>query len=83
MKIDQKVVAVYTVIGLLGGLISNYLMDTSVILASVVPFALCLLSLLLFVQMVKNESKKSRILFNGFFTFFLVWMTVWILLYNL
>ncbi len=83
MKIDQKVVAVYTVIGLLGGLISNYLMGTNVILASVVPFAMCLSTLFPLVKLTKNESKKSRILFNGFFTFFLVWMTVWILLYNL
>ena len=82
MKLEQKIVAIYTVIGFAGGLISNYLTASSIFLALLVPYVIYFVCVLPLVKKVKDK-KMKKIVFNSLFTFFLVWLTVWIFFYNL
>ena len=82
IKLDQKIVAIYTVIGLAAGIISNYLTGNSVILAMILPLILYFITLIPLVKKT-GEKRRKRIVLNSFLTLFLMWATVWIFLYNL
>lgn len=82
IKIDQKIVMVYTAIGLLAAFVSNSLSDNttfSVLIPAVIYAAATGLAYFL----EKGEKNRKKILTNSLMTFVLVWLTVWILFYNL
>jgi O-antigen/teichoic acid export membrane protein len=82
MKVEQKIVMVYTILGILSGFLTNYLFsEFGLIVAISTSFAIYFLSFLLLVIFVKK--KKIMLFYNSFMTFLLVWLTIWILLYNL
>lgn len=83
MRIEQKIVFVYMILGIFLGLVTNYLLKTGIdlIIAMSLPFLVYLSSLFPLISLVKQ--KKSLLLLNSFITFILVWPTVWILLYSL
>ena len=83
MKAEQKIVFAYTVLGILLGAVANYLLKTNVdlILVIALPLVVYFVSLLPLMALVKE--KKSWLFYNSFITFILVWLTAWVLLYNL
>ncbi|MEM5829799.1 MAG: hypothetical protein QW040_01445 [Candidatus Aenigmatarchaeota archaeon] len=81
MKIEQKIVGIYTILGLISGFIANHLHTTfGSIITLAISFAIYFISLPPFLIFVK---KKNVLLYNSSITFFLCWLTVWVLLYNL
>jgi hypothetical protein len=82
MKVEQKIVIVYTILGLISGFLTNYLFmaGLGLIVAVSTPFAVYFISLSLLTAFVK---KKTLLFYNSFVTFLLVWLTIWILLYSL
>ena len=82
MKVEQKTVAVYMVIGFLCGIFSNYLTSINLTLSLLVPVAVYFGTLLPLIRIVKE--RKFRVLIsNSLITFFLVWLMIWVFLYNL
>ena len=83
MKVEQKIVFAYTILGILLGFLTNYLFKSGVDLtiATAIPFVVYFVSLLPLITLVKE--KKSWLFYNSFITFILVWLTVWVLFYNL
>ena len=83
MKVEQKIVFAYTILGTLLGFLTNYLFKSGVDLtiAIAIPFVVYFVSLLPLITLVKE--KKSWLFYNSFITFLLIWLTVWILFYNL
>jgi hypothetical protein len=81
MKIEQKLVTLYTVMGVLCGILSNYLMS-NLMFALLLPVACYLGSIVMVIKMVK-ERKLRMIISNSLITFFAVWITMWVFLYNL
>jgi len=83
LKAEQKIVFAYTVLGILLGAVANYLLKTNVdlILVIALPLVVYFVSLLPLMALVKE--KKSWLFYNSFITFILVWLTAWVLLYNL
>lgn len=83
MRIEQKIVFAYTVLGVLLGFMTNYLLNAGVGLsiALSLPFVIYFVSLIPLITLVKE--KKSWLFYNSFITFILVWLTVWVLFYNL
>jgi len=82
MKLEQKIVALYTVIGVIAGTISNYLATTSTLLA-VVAAVVIYFGTSIPLMKGKDEKTRKKIAFNSGMTIFLVWATVWVFLYNL
>jgi hypothetical protein len=62
---------------------TNYLLNAGVGLsiALSLPFVIYFVSLIPLITLVKE--KKSWLFYNSFITFILVWLTVWVLFYNL
>lgn len=81
-KLDQRIVAIYTVFGAAAALVANYLNPLSTALALILPFAAYLATLAPIVK-GKGKKEKQRIILNSFLTLFLVWATVWIFFFNL
>jgi len=83
LKVEQKIVFAYTILGILLGFLTNYLFKSGVDLtiATAIPFVVYFVSLLPLITLVKE--KKSWLFYNSFITFILVWLTVWVLFYNL
>lgn len=83
MRVEQKIVMVYTILGLLSGFLTNYSHGVGLWLevAIVAPFSLYFISLPFLAAIVRK--KKTTVFYNSFLTFLLVWLTVWILLFNL
>jgi FtsH-binding integral membrane protein len=81
MKVEQKIVFAYTILGLFSGFLTNYLFmaGLGLIVATAAPFAIYFISL----SFLAVFTKKKMLFYNSFVTFLLVWLTVWILLYNL
>jgi len=82
MRIEQKIVAVYSVVGLVCGVLSNYLTALNLTFALLVPVAGYFATLLPLVRIVK-ERKFRMLLSNSLITFFLLWIMIWVFLYNL
>lgn len=82
MKIEQKIVAAYSVIGLACGLISDYFTPANLTFALLVPAAIYFATMLPLVKLVK-EQKMRMLVSNSLITFFLVWIMVWVFLYNI
>jgi hypothetical protein len=83
MRVEQIVSLVYTLLGLLSSFLTNHLYSIGfgLVIAVVTSFAIYFASLPLLIAFVKD--KKKTILLNSFITFLLIWLTMWILIYNL
>ncbi|HLC39266.1 MAG TPA: hypothetical protein VJJ76_00090 [archaeon] len=84
MKIDQVVVLVYLLFGIVLGVASNYFNKTlgSLLLAFVAPVGLYLVTVFPLIHLVKQKQRKWLIQ-NSIITFFLIWLIVWIILHNM
>jgi cytosine/uracil/thiamine/allantoin permease len=84
MKTDKILIAVYLILGIFFGYISNYLNKTlsSLTLALLAPIILYIVSQPVLFRLVKNK-KKTWLISNSFVTFIFVWLIVWIMLHNI
>jgi len=83
LKVEQKIILAYTVLGILLGFATNYLLKANVdlIIALALPFAVYFISF--FPLNILAKQKKLLLFYNSFISFVLVWLTVWVLIYNL
>lgn len=80
MNDERKLTFIYFVLGLVVGVLSvNLNVGLSIVIAALVYGT----SLLVVKQFVKEKKKLSWYLLNTLITFVLVWLVVWILLFNL
>jgi len=80
MKIEKILVLAFTFLGLFTGIVSNYISEASIsILVALAIYCLSVFSMTKFVK----EKKKKKLILNSFVTFILVWLVVWIFLFNL
>ena len=84
MKIDQVFALGYLALGVFLGVLSNYLLSSNgnLTFALVIPLFVYLVSLFPLLKFIKSK-KRRWIITNSFITFVLIWLVVWILLYNL
>ena len=81
MKVEQKIAMIYTLLGFVSGFLTNYTTGLSLTIALSIPFIIYFISLPFLTHSVKK--KKTILFYHSFMTFILVWLTIWILLYNL
>jgi hypothetical protein len=81
MKVEQKIAMVYTVLGILSGFLTNYMIGFGLTIAVLTPFIIYFISFPFLTFLVKK--KRLMLFYNSFVTFVLVWVTIWILMYNL
>jgi len=82
MKIDQKIILVYFVFGVILGLVTNFLFTIiEPFFALILPIILYAISMPILFVLVKDK-KRFWLFYNSFITFFLTWLVVWILVYN-
>lgn len=77
MKQDQIVVAMFSLLGILAGIISNYSVK---FLQFLIPLIIYVAAFFLLIKFAK--SKIASLLINSLVTFVLVWIVVWVLLYG-
>lgn len=82
MRIEQKIVAVYSVVGGVCGFLSNHLTQINLTYALLVPIGGYFVTLLPLIRIVK-ERRLRMLISNSLVTFLLVWMMTWVFLYNL
>ncbi len=77
MNQDQITVITFSALGVMAGIISNFFAGfLSFLIPSIVYFAAC------FLLIRSGKSKKTSLILNSLVTFILVWLLVWIFLYN-
>ncbi len=83
MKVDQVIVSIYVLLGILLGLASNYFNKNlgGLLLAFVVPIASYLITVFPLIRFVKQKQRKWLIQ-NSLIAFFLIWIIVWIIAHN-
>jgi hypothetical protein len=80
MKLEKNIVIIYTFLGLIAGILSNYINPFEfAILVSVVIY---LIPTIFLIKRVKSKRIKWLIS-NSLVTFLLVWFVVWIFLNNI
>jgi hypothetical protein len=83
MRLEQKIVLIYLVVGMVMGVTSDYLYGSMGLgVAAAVPFVIYAISIAAFLNIVKDRKVKSVVL-NSFVTFILFWLVVWIFLFNI
>jgi Mn2+/Fe2+ NRAMP family transporter len=84
MRIEQFIVLGYLFLGVSIGFVSNYFTknNSALTFALTFPLFLYFVSLFPLLKFVRQK-KKTWLFYNTFITFILVWLVVWILLYNL
>lgn len=82
MKLEQKIVAAYLLVGFVCGILSNYLASINLTYALLVPLGIYFVTLVPLVKVIK-ERRFRMLISNSLVTFFLVWVMVWVFLYNL
>ena len=80
MKIEQTIILVFLVFGLVSGIVSNYI--GNLILAILIPLVFYSLANILMAKLVKSRKFKV-IVANSLATFLPLWLIVWIFLFNL
>lgn len=80
MNLEQKLIGVYTLLGVALGIVSNYF--SGLVYQLSIPLIVYMISFLILVRYEKSK-KPKWLFYNSFLTFLLIWMTVWILLLNL
>ena len=82
MKLEQKLVLIYLAIGIVTGVLSNYLYEKmGLALAVAAPLVIYAISIAAFLNIVKDRKVKSVVI-NSFVTFILFWLVIWIFLFN-
>ena len=81
-KFDQKLVGIYSIMGTVCGFISNYLTATNLSYSLMIPLGVYALSAVPLLRMTK-EHKTQKVVSNSILTFLLVWIMVWVFLYNI
>lgn len=74
------IIIAFSSLGIFAGIVSNYLSDLT--LSLLVPSIVYFLSVIAMIKFVKGKRKRWMI-YNSFVTFILVWIVVWIFLFNL
>lgn len=82
MLLEQRIVTVYLFVGIVCGLLSNYLTSINLALALLVPVVCYFVTLFPLIKIVK-ERRFRMLISNSLITFFLVWIMIWVFLYNL
>jgi len=83
MKLEQKIVLIYLVIGMVMGVLSNYLFASMGLLVAIItPFVVYAVTIAALLNIVKERKVKTVVL-NSFVTFILFWLVVWIFLFNI
>lgn len=87
VKLDQKIVTIYTLLGMILAVISQYvvvsdLLGMGMLLSLLIPSVTYGVSLQLLTKKL-TEKKRKRVYSTSFVTLFFVWATVWILIFNL
>jgi len=86
MKEQRIIVLLFTVLGLICGYLSDYLFSSfenaGLPLAVITPLLICVVSISLTSKYIRGK-KKSWMISNTFITFILVWLVIWIFLYNI
>ncbi|MEM5836490.1 MAG: hypothetical protein QW451_01085 [Candidatus Aenigmatarchaeota archaeon] len=82
MKVEKKIVLIYSLLGIVLAFATNYFSQLgNIFLALALPLAVYSFSLpLLFLSL---KGKKFLIFYNSLITFFLIWFIFWIFFYNL
>lgn len=80
MKTDQTVTLVFSFLGLLLGFFSNLI--SHLMLAILIPLIVYIAVLYYFIKRSKVK-KKRPIITNSIISYFLLWLIVWIFLFNL
>jgi len=87
LNTDQKIVLIFFVLGASVALTSNFF--TSTLSPVNNPFAALLFPVVIYAAGVSillktvNHKKKRSLIYNSFMSYFLIWLVIWILLYNL
>lgn len=79
MKLEQILALAYLVLGVASGFISNFLGNITLGLA--VPLVIYAISFGILVKLISYK-KKNWLVVNSLITFILVWLVVWIFLFN-
>lgn len=79
MNLEQKLVIVYSFIGIASGFISNFF---TLLYAVSIPLVVYAVSFVFLVRFCKHK-KILWLISNSFITFVLVWLVAWIFIYNL
>ncbi|MEM5854638.1 MAG: hypothetical protein QXG39_06980 [Candidatus Aenigmatarchaeota archaeon] len=79
MKVEQKIVLIYMLLGMALGFFTASFLDQAAIAFSL-PFFIYFSS---FPISILLKIKKFSFFYLSFITFIMVWLTSWILLYNL
>lgn len=83
MKIDQKIVLIYLILGIILGYFSYYFsINSNLLIALIFPFVIFCIALFPLFKLVR-EKKKKWLIWNSFITFVLVWILVWLTLFNM
>ena len=84
MKTEKLLAFFYTVLGICAGIVSNFFtkIGYGLEINFIFPLIVYLISLFFLKRFVKQK-KKGWLFSNTFITFILVWLVIWILLYNL
>ena len=78
MKEDQLITIVFLLVGIISGFVSGIF--ENIILAGSLPLLIYLLVFLISTKFI--QTKKIKLLYGSFVTFVLVWLVIWIILYN-
>ena len=79
MKLVQILTLVYLGLGTIAGFISNIFPDRSI--AVLIAFLIYMVSYVVLIKVVSYK-KRSWLVSNSLITFILVWLVIWILLFN-
>jgi len=82
ITIEQKIVFIYMIIGIVCGLVSSYFTATNLSYALMLPVAIYAVATVPLLRMAR-EHKTSMVISNSLVTFLLVWILVWVFLYNI
>ncbi len=81
IKLEQKLVAVFSLLGAMSGYVSNYLSYNE--FYPFVATGLIYGASLLVASAMSRKDKKNIVVSNSLITFLLVWIVVWTFLYNI
>lgn len=82
VKLDQKIVGVYSILGIICGFVSNYFTATSLSYSLMIPLGIYAISTVPLLRLTK-EQKTQTVVSGSILTFLLVWVMVWVFLYNI
>jgi len=79
MKVEQKIVATFAFLGFIFGVFS-YLVN-NLLFSTLIPLIFYLVCCCYFIK--RKTKLKKEFFMDSFFSFFMVWIIVWLTLFNL